>query len=280
MDRAVTVERFRERLRQVIRQTGLSRTAFAEKVGIDRSTLSQILSRAGDRLPRVETIAAIAASQQVSIDWLMGLSEEGPVQTNIVPALEITHGGSSPSDEMLERWYSDSRGHKIRHVPATLPDVLKTPAVIEYEYRQAAVARPEQRIESSQHGLAYQRRLESDTEICTSVQALEELARGEGVWRGLPLAERRRQLEQFTELVEELYPAYRWFLYDALRRYSVPLTVFGQKRAVIYVGQAYFAFNSREHIRELSRRFDDLIREAVVQPHEIAGVLRRLVAEA
>ena len=54
------------------------------------------------------------------------------------------------------------------------------------------------------------------------------------------------------------------------------MTVFGSLRAVIYVGQAYLVFNTREHIRELVMHFDNLIRAAIVQPTEVVGVLQSL----
>ena len=63
MDRRETVEVFRERLTDVIERSGLSRSAFATSAGLDRSTLSQLLSSNNDRLPRAETIAAIASAQ-------------------------------------------------------------------------------------------------------------------------------------------------------------------------------------------------------------------------
>lgn len=279
MNRNETVDRFRQRLLEVIRRSGLSRSAFAERVGIDRSTLSQILSASTNRLPRVETLTAIATSEQVSLDWLVGLTEQGALSANLVPALEITPGGTSPTDENLERWRAEALGRKIRHVPTTLPDVLKTDEVIEYEYREAASATPEQRIEATQSGLAYHRQFEADTEVCTARHFVEGFARGDGLWQRLAPAARRRQLEHFATLLDDLYPAYRWFLFDALRRFSIPLTIFGPQRAVIYVGQAYMVFNSREHIRALTRHFDDLVREAVVQAPEVPVFLRRLAAE-
>jgi hypothetical protein len=59
----------------------------------------------------------------------------------------------------------------------------------------------------------------------------------------------------------------------------VPYTVFGAMRAAIYVGEMYFVFTSTEHIRELSRHFDQLIRAARVQPHELAAFIRKLIKE-
>ena len=41
----------------------------------------------------------------------------------------------------------------------------------------------------------------------------------------------------------------------------------------------FLVFSATEQIRALSRHFDDLIRAAVVQPHEIGGRLRHLLDE-
>ena len=72
MDRQQTVESFRARVRELIDRSNESRSAFAAKVGMDRSTLSQLLSSDNDRLPRAETVVAIARAEQVSCDWLLG----------------------------------------------------------------------------------------------------------------------------------------------------------------------------------------------------------------
>ena len=90
MDKRRTVEIFRERLGEVIANSGLSRSAFAARAGLDRSTLSQLLSPGNERLPRAETIAAIAEREQVSVDWLLGVSQEGQLGAGVVAqVLEI-----------------------------------------------------------------------------------------------------------------------------------------------------------------------------------------------
>ena len=280
MDRRKTVEAFRDRLTEVIERSGLSRTAFAGRAGLDRSTLSQLLSTGNDRLPRAETIAAIAAREQVSVDWLLGLSQEGQISTYVIPQpLEIEAGAASPADERLARWQTEALGYKIRYVPTTLPDLLKTEEVIRYEYQEYGDLVPKARIEQAEERLAYSRLPETDMEVCSSVQALEEFARGNGVWKDLPLDARAAQLNSMIVLLDELYPRFRWFLFDGLRRYSVPITVFGPNRAAVYVGNMYLVFNSTEHIRVLTQHFDDLIRQAVMQPPEVISWLEALLEE-
>ncbi len=280
MDRRLTVETFRERLSQVIERSGLSRSGFAAKVGLDRSTLSQLLSGANARLPRAETIAAIAEQEQVSTDWLLGLVQEEKIGTNILSeAPEIARGASSYSDERLARWRAEAVGYKIRYVPSTLPDLLKGEEVIRYEYTQQGSAMPAIRLEQAEARLAYSRRPETDLEACSSLQALEGFARGQGIWEQLPASSRKLQLSWMIALVDELYPTFRWFLYDGLEHYSAPVTIFGPSRAAVYIGNMYFVFNSTEHIRALTQHFDNLIRGAIVQPPDVPQVLKRLLKE-
>jgi len=275
MDRRDTARLFRSRLAEALSRSGLSRAALARAVRVDRSTLSQLLADDNDRLPRADTVAAIAAALQVSLDWLLGLSQEEKLGADILhQSMQIEPSSSSPVDERLARWFAEAAGYKIRHVPTTIPDVLKSDAVICYEYDNFQAATPRQARAKSQAGLAYLRLPETDMEICSSVQSIEAFARGEGRWRGLPATDRRAQIDTMIELIEELYPSLRWFLFDGLKLYSVPITIFGPRRAAIYVGQMYFVFNTTEHIRVLTRHLDSLIRAASVQPPEVGAFLR------
>jgi transcriptional regulator with XRE-family HTH domain len=280
MDRRDVVELFRERLLKVIADSGMTRSAFAAAVDIDRSTLSQILSPENDRLPRIETLAAIASARQVSLDWLLGLSQRGAVSADILrEKTAIERNAGSPSDRRLIAWQTEAIGYKIRYVPVTLPDLLKTVEVIRYEMDRVPTVDAEQRIETAAAGLAYQRRPETDMEACSPIQGVEAFARGEGIWRDLSPALRWRQIAYMSSLLDELYPTFRWFLFDGRAHYSAPVTVFGPLRAALYIGGMYMVFNSTEHIRALSEHFDGLIRHAVVQPPDVPGYLRRLVAD-
>ena len=278
LDRRETVEVFQERLTEVIRRSGLTRSGFAEHIGLDRSTLSQLLSAETVRLPRADTIAAIAASEQVSVDWLLGLSQEGQLGTDVLSQqTEIAPGAGSPADEHLQRWHAEAAGYKIRYVPSSLPDLLKSEAVIRFEYQAQGTRVPEVRKDMAEKRLAYSRRPETDVEACCSFQSVEEFARGEGIWRRLDPEARHAQLVSMIELRDELYPTFRWFLFDGLKLFSVPMTIFGPRRAALFTGATYIVFNSTEMIRELTGQFDNLIRGAVVQPPDIGRFLTGLL---
>ena len=152
--------------------------------------------------------------------------------------------------------------------------------MIEHEYGHFVTLGPRRQIGITQSRLEYLRQPETEIECCTGLQTFEALARGEDIWRTLPLRVRRAQLEQVVALCDELYPRFRLFLYDRKRLFSVPFTVFGPMRAAIYLGQTYFVFQSTDHIRALTRHFDQVVRGASVQPTEIATFLQGLLTRS
>ena len=280
MDRQKAVESFRARVLELINRGYESRSAFAAKVGMDRSTLSQLLSADTDRLPRAETVIAIARAEQVSCDWLLGLAQDQREGTELVRAdMEIERDAGSPIDERLARWHMEATGYKIRYVPTTLPDLMKTDEVIRYENPDVSEPPLETKVEQTSSRLDYSRQPETEMEICCASQMLESFARGESVWSGLDRSARRAQIERMIELTEELYPTFRWSLYNGLTHFSVPVSVFGPLRAVVYVGRLYFVFNMTDHIRVLTMHFDALVKAAVTQPTDMPAFLRELLRE-
>ena len=274
------VNRFRDRLGELVADTGQSRSDFAVDAGIDRSTLSQLLSSRNRRLPRVETLAAISDATDVSVDWLLGLADGSPSRTDIVhEEFALNLDELSPVDEAFIGWHEQAAGSKIRTIPASLPDLLKTEAVIHHEVQRYTTIRPEQRIETAAAPLELARAPGSDLECCNSIQAVQGFARGADVWSSLEHRHRVAQLDRMIELCEELYPTLRWFLYDARQRYAGAVTVFGLERAVVYLGQMYLVLKNRRHVMTFVKHFDDLIRAAVVQPPDVPRLLRKLRSE-
>jgi len=278
LDRKTVSEEFRSRLLEAMDEMGVNRSQLARRVGIDRSTLSQILGSEGGRLPRADTAAAMASQLQVSLDWLMGLSQQraGVQGAAIVEqSLEIEPGDPYSADQLLTLWHQEAKGFKIRYVPSSLPDHVKIPEVIDFEHAVSESDRAEDVRKRSARQLAYARAPETEVEVCSSIQSLEAFVAGAGIWKNLELRVRLAQLDRMMVLIDELYPTFRWFLYDGRAHFAPPVTIFGPKRAAVYMGDMYFVFYTTGHIQALVERFDALIRAAVVQPTEITALIRQ-----
>lgn len=266
---------FRERLKLLIGRSGLNQSAFAAAVGIDRSALSQLLAGTSTRLPRAETLLNIAAEHKVSLDWLLGLSQDEGITGEIRASIEIADSTGGFDRTLLAKWHAEAVGTKIRYVPSGIPDLLRTETVIDYEAESAAQNRTTQ-MDEAKYRIDYNRRPETDMEVCMPRQTLETFAKGEGIWTNLPEAVRRMQVEHMARLIDDLYPTFRLFLYDGRRRYSIPYTIFGPIRAAIYVGGMYLVLNSTSTINTLTRHFDYLIRGAEINAHEAADFVGNL----
>lgn len=278
MDKRDLSQLFRERLKLMLMRSGQNQSAFAASVGIDRSALSQLLSGQSTRLPRAETLLNMSASYNVSLDWLLGISQDEGLASEIRESLEIEEGTGSFDRTLLAAWHAEAAGTKIRYVPAGIPDLLRTDAVIDYE---AGITRKnrESQIDEKDYRIDYNRRPETDMEVCMPRHMLEIFAKGNGVWSGLPEAQRREQLSHMARLIDDLYPSFRLYLYDGRQRYSIPYTIFGQIRAAIYVGEMYLVLNAVTPVRTLTRHFDNLIRAAEINAHEAAAYCRQLADE-
>ncbi|MGV8938662.1 MAG: helix-turn-helix domain-containing protein [Allorhizobium sp.] len=270
MDKRDLAGLFQERLKILLTRADISQSAFAASVGIDRSALSQLMAGQSTRLPRVETLLNIAERHAVSLDWLLGLSQDEGIVGGLRPSFEIERADPGDARQtLLVKWHAEAAGTKIRYVPQRLPDLVRTEAVIAYE--TALVHRkPDMQITEAAFRLDYNRQPGTDMEVCMPRQTLEAFAAGQGIWCDLPIEVRRRQMQHMKDLLLELYPSFRLYLFDGRERFSVPYTVFGPYRAAIFVGEMYMVLNARESVLSMQQHFDGLIRLARINAHEAA----------
>lgn len=275
MDRRDVSDVFRTRLARLLERSGKRQAPFAAEVGIDRSALSQLLTGAGARLPRADTLVAMAQAHQVSVDWLLGLSQDEGVASATRGALEIASGAAEAGETLLAQWHEEARGTKIRYVPATLPDLLRTDTVTHFEYAAAPAEDASQR-EYGGYRRDYIRLPETDMECTMSRQTLELFAAGKGVWSGLSRPDRAAQLGQMARLTRENYPGFRLYLFDGREQFSMPYTIFGHQRVAIYAGEIYLLLNARATIQTMVGHFDHLIRAAEIHAHAAADFIEGL----
>ncbi len=277
IDKRDRSELFRRRLGEALRRRGLSQSALAREVGIDRSTVSQLLTLSGDRLPNAQVAAECARALGVSADWLLGLSDRPePAADLLAASMQISAAPRDMIDDQMLAWHREAAGYKIRHVPARLPDMLKTPEMLRWEYAPHLAKTTDQAIGASGDRLDLLRDATSDYEIAIPLFEMESLARGEGYYRGLPDDIRRAQLARFLDLHAQLYPSLRVFLYDARRLHSSAVTVFGPLLAALYIGQNYLVFRDAQRVQAFIRHFDVLVREASVEPRDLPDYLHRI----
>ncbi|NRB19084.1 MAG: helix-turn-helix transcriptional regulator [Rhodobacteraceae bacterium] len=279
IDKRTRAEQFRVRLTRALRDSGLSQSALARQISVDRSTISQLLGGDGARLPNAHVVGACASALGVSADWLLSLSDRPESAAELLAgALSLSEAPRALVDARIFDWHREAAGYKIRHVPATLPDMMKTRALLEWEYTPHLGRTAGQAIGASEDRLAWMRQSQSDYEIAMPIYELHSFAHGTGYYQGLPLQTRIEQLDNFERLCTQLYPRLRVYLFDAKRLYSSPLTIFGPLLCVFYAGSHYMAFRDSDRIETFTQHFDTLVREADLTARQLPDHLRALKA--
>ncbi|MEX0287364.1 MAG: helix-turn-helix domain-containing protein [Paracoccaceae bacterium] len=279
VDKRVRASQFRARLGRAMRDGDVNQSALARAVGVDRSTISQLLTDEGARLPNAQVVGACAAALGVSADWLLSLSDRPESAADLLSnSLSLTRAPRALVDEKIFEWHKEAAGYKIRHVPAALPDMLKTRAVLEWEYSPHLGRTADQAIGASEDRLQWMRGTQSDYEIALPMYELRSFAEGTGYYQGLPLEPRLEQIDRLIALTEQLYPRLRLYLFDARRVYSAPITIFGPLLCVVYAGSHYVAFRDRDRIETFTGHFDNLIRESDLTARHVPAHLHSLRA--
>jgi transcriptional regulator with XRE-family HTH domain len=267
---------FRTRLAEAMAARGITQAELARQTGVDRSTISALL-QSGTRLPNAQLAADCARALGISADWLLGLSgRPEPIADLLAASLTLTEAPRALIDERIFAWHQEAAGYKIRHVPATLPDMLKIRAMVEWEYTPQLGRSADQAIGAFEDRLQWMRGAGSDYEIALPRHELTAFATASGYYEGLPAELRLQQLTHLIALCDQLYPSLRICLFDARKLFSAPVTVFGPQLAVIYLGRHYLAFRDSARVETITQHFDFLVRESEVGARDMPGFLRSL----
>lgn len=277
IDKRARATLFRDRLSRAMAEKSASQSGLARRIGVDRSTISQLLGGEGARLPNAQVVAECAAALNISADWLLGLTDRPePLADLMAASVSLTEAPRALIDQTIFDWHQEAAGYKIRHVPATLPDLLKTHDLMRWEYGPQLGRTTDQAIGASEDRLAWMRDARSDYEVALPLHELTAFARAEGYYSGISRQVRLDQLARFDTLYAQLYPSLRIYCYDARRVFSAPVTIFGPLLAAIYLGRHYLAFRDSERVAAITRHFDWLVREAETGGRDFTKILARL----
>ena len=171
---------FRIRLKAAMQEAGETQAGLARRIGVNRSTVSQLLDEEGARLPNAQVVGECAAALGVSADWLLGLvrPEGAGGRPRRRPSMTLTEAPRALVDETIFAWHREAAGYKIRHVPAQLPDMLKTEEVLRWEYEPSLGRTIDQAIGASRDRLDWMRGARSDYEMAIPLHELQLLRPG------------------------------------------------------------------------------------------------------
>lgn len=110
----VNTAQFTSRLKKLMEHHQLSATLFADKIGVQRSSISHILS--GRNKPSLDFVLKVTSEfKDVDIHWL--LKGEG-----VFPKVEESKASSTPSSSLFDNSSSENSGKKIQRIIAFYSD--------------------------------------------------------------------------------------------------------------------------------------------------------------
>jgi hypothetical protein len=145
----------------------------------------QALSDANLRFPLVETRTA---SPPPSVSRWSGRSACRSARSR-APRASARSCRSNPmtacrSTIITLRWMTEAAGSKIRTIPASFPDLLKTPAVLRHEYRYVAGGARPRNWDCIETRVIYPQQPDTGIEARACVQMIGELAQKRGIRTG------------------------------------------------------------------------------------------------
>ncbi len=280
IDKRIRAEQFRERLTRAMKDAAMTQSALARQIHVERSTVSQVLSDEGARLPNAQFVGECAAALNVSADWLLGLSHRPENASDLLAqSLELTRAPRALIDEQIFAWHKEAAGYKIRHVPASLPDMFKSDAFLEWEYAPHLGRTTQQAINASRDRLDWMRTSQSDYEIAFPLHEVKSLVHRTGYYEGLPKEIRDAQIERLCDFATQFYPRVRIYVYDAKMLFSAPITIFGPLLAALYMGQNYLVFRDANRVETFVDHFDTLVRQAMVNTRAFPEFINALAQD-
>ncbi|MEM9127846.1 MAG: helix-turn-helix transcriptional regulator, partial [Pseudomonadota bacterium] len=115
VDKRDRAEQFRQRLARAMDDARMSQSGLSRQIGVDRSTISQLLSGDGPRLPNAQVVGACATALGVSADWLLSISDRPESAADLLSnSLTLTEAPRALVDERIFAWHQEAAGYKIR----------------------------------------------------------------------------------------------------------------------------------------------------------------------
>ncbi len=257
---------------------GMSKSALARATSVDRSTIGQLFKSDLPRMPNAQLAADIASALGISADWLLGLTNEPEKPGDILAsALSLSPAERTSADMQILDWHREAAGSKVRHVPATLPEMLKTDQLLAWEYSSLPSEVVDQVRTSARAQTEWVTSGGADYEIAVPVHELTACAEGSGYYATLEPNHRVEQLSQLADQVDAMFPRLRLFLFDAHQLYSAPVTIFGSSLAILYVGQCYLALREKQRVLALTDHFDWLIRGSTIDARDASQYIKSLM---
>ena len=206
-DRLITQDElsalFVARLRTAMHDNGISAASLARRTGLSKAAISQLMSEKKSRLPNSFTIYCLARALNRNVDYFLGTTPQ-LTGTRATFAIELYRDGFANTERLFATTVFSGQARGLTMICDTIPDFLKTEAVLVAEYGGGP--------EVTQHArkIAQMRAQASSAHlgglVLCDTAVVYQLVKGIGIYKSLADADRTAQINLLTGFFEERFP--------------------------------------------------------------------------
>lgn len=250
----------------VCRMLTVSHLAYASN--ITKTALSRLLSEELDRLPDTYTLIKLCYALDVSLEYLLGLGVQRTDSTISFGADFFPAPFSAENTLYEELFLSQTSGYFV-YVCETVPELLKTKAVLEIELGDVALAATyHARMEAIRSAAATR---ENNGLVIMDCRIIDQLLSGTGRYVGLTAPQIRDQIGILNNFFESQLPTVTASVVDYRKDGLAQMFLSTPCRVVSRMGDGYVASGNAELYRHLRHTARNACRAGVPFSQYVAG---------
>lgn len=205
---------FARRLATAMEQRKVSTAQLAHDSGVSRSVVARYSDPDRTGLPNGFVVARLAQALGVSTDYLLGYGTQIP-QEGFSFGVDFFPDAYSEDNRIFEFNFSTTRNGYFIYICHTLPEPLKTPAILRAEleaehdterYLQRMALLRDMSRERLNTGL-----------VLIDAAVLDQLRHRRGLYRSLSRAEAQAQFDIMSAFLQQQYPSVNCFVVNYMR---------------------------------------------------------------
>lgn len=241
------------RLNEAMTSRSLTVAQLSYASNITKAALTRLLRDDLERLPDTYTLVKLTYALDVSLEYLLGLGMQHTDKT-------ISFGGDffpapfSGENTLYEEMFLTQTSGYFIYVCETVPELLKTKAVLEIELGNAALAAPyHARMEAVRSAAATR---ENNGLVIMDCRIIDQLLSGTGRYIGLTAPQIREQIALLTGFFDSQHPTVTASVVDYRTHGLSQVFLSTPCRVVSRLGDGYVASGNAElyqHLRQTAR---------------------------
>jgi transcriptional regulator with XRE-family HTH domain len=259
---------FSRRLNEAMTSRQLTVPQLCYASDITKAALLRLLSDDLDRLPDTYTLVKLAHALDVSLDYLLGVGVQR-IDSAISFAADFFPDPFSAENTLYEELFlSQTHGYFV-YVCETLPELLKTKAVLQIELQNTALADAyHARMDAVRCSAATR---ENNGLVLMDSRVVDDLVQGGGRYKDLTAQQIREQIGHLTSFFDSQTPTVSACVVDYRKQGLAQVFLSTPCRVVSRLGDGYVATGNAELYQHLRNKARSASREGVAFSHYVAG---------